>query len=375
MAFVRHTESVVFDGYYGMRNTGDDAFCLVGAHIATNRWGAKRVAFAGNNAELPVLGPNARGLYPDRSTVPGEIRLRSMASMVRSQHVVHLGGSTFMKPLTRHRDQTRLARVGAIDLRAVGVSIGPFRDGLSARAVAETLRHFKSISTRDTASAERLRDVAPDIDVTGAFDVAVLVRDLLDEPALTRAATSDSAPVIGLSLCAHEAARDQGVEIELERHRRTVDAVQRAAVDLDASVRLLVFNDHPKWGDQAITEQARAKLAPVVPVEVVQRTRDPRDLFRAVASCDAVVATRLHAAIFAYTSGVPFAVVAYQAKGRDFAQEVGLADRFVVDAAGPDPDNGAELVRELLSGDGATQPRLSVATAVQRAYAAFPDDL
>lgn len=365
------SSSVVLDGYYGMRNAGDDAFCVVGDHVARTRWGVDRLYFTGRRSDLPVSGPSVRGLTPEAVRLRGEVRARAIAAMVRSRRVVHVGGSTFMHALTRHRDQMRLARHGLITVDAVGVSVGPFTDTATASRIADSLREFRSITLRDSASAERLAELDAEISPEVAFDVAVLLRDLAGN--LPR--PSADGRVLGVSLCAHEAERGAGAEVEAQRAERTIETVRRVATSTGCSVKLLVFNDHPRWGDTGLTERAAAELAEVTRVEVVTRTNDPRTLLRETAGCHAVLATRLHHAVFAYSVEVPFAVVAYQAKGRDFAAECRLSEEVVFGASGPDPVDDAGTVSELMTHPDRRRAGRAVADALERAQHAFPEEI
>lgn len=361
---------VVLDGYYGMRNAGDDAFCVVAHRYALNAWGASRVYFTGRQSDLPVAGTEVRGLVPEKVLIKGEVRARAAVAMLRTGRVVHVGGSTFMHALTRHRDQMQLARRGLISLDAVGVSIGPFTSREAGEHIVAALREFRSVTLRDAASAERLAELDDQIAVEVAFDVGVLLADGTDLPK-----PPGDRQVLGVSLCAHEALRGEGADTEAERTSRTIDTVRRVAASTDCVIKLMVFNDHPKWGDTTLTERAAAELSDVAPVHIVTRTRDPRSLLTETATCDAVLATRLHHAVFAFSAGVPFALTAYQTKGSDFATEVGLADTLTFGASGPNPASDWEVITQLLCDPALLRARLSVVDAVARARRAFPSEI
>lgn len=361
---------MVFDGYYGMRNTGDDAFCVVAADVARSRWNAHTLSFLAPQSVLPPLPGPVRGIFPEPPRFRGHGRLGPLPAMLRARNVVHVGGSTFMKPLTRHRDQTRLARVGLLNLHAVGVSIGPFKDAANARVVERSLRLFRTVSVRDAASAQRLADMGSSIKVTRAFDVAVLLGR--SPYAVGLESSNRSRPILGVSLCAHEAKRGGDAGQEERRFVRTAALVGEVVRKTQASVRVLVFNDHPHWGDAALSERFVDLVAG--DVEVVPRSPDPAVMLAEVAACDAVLATRLHTAVFAFASGVPFGIVAYQQKGRDFAAEVRLPDELVFPADGPDPSDGSRTIVGLVEG-AVPDDLLPVEEARARANSAFPETL
>jgi polysaccharide pyruvyl transferase WcaK-like protein len=371
---VGRVREIVFDGYYGRRNTGDDAFCVVAADVAHRRWGYQRVAFVGPHSDLPALPVPARGLFPDPPRFRGHGRFAPVPAMLRSRRVVHVGGSTLTHRLTRQRDEARLARAGLVELHAVGVSIGPFANREDGREVAATLRRFASVSVRDTASLERAAEIGLAGRVTSGFDVAVLLPRVLATPDRSDRPPDDTRPpVLGVSVCPDESLRGGDAARDRRRQASVRDLVAAVAERTGATVRILVFNDHPRWGDSDVSWQLAAALDGVSTVEQVHRSRDVRHLLDAVASCDAVVGTRLHSAIFAYACGVPFALVAYQRKCDDFAAEVGLPDPLVFPAHGPDPAD-VDTVAALLDSPGADlRARLTVDEARDRADAAFPD--
>lgn len=365
--------SVVFDGYYGMRNVGDDAFCLVADEVARDRWACKQVSFIARGTDLARTDRPVHALLPERARFRGHVRSAAIPSMIRSGSVVHVGGSTFMQPLTRHRDQTLLATVGLVRLHAVAVSVGPFADIAAADGVRKILSRFASVSVRDGASQERLRELMPDLKVTLGFDVAVLLEpdesaheEWPDGPSPTRG------PVIGVTVCAHETERGGDALQERSRFERTLECVDRAAQATGALVRILVFNDHERWGDTALSLEMASRLQ--CPTEVVQRTRDPREMLAAVAGCDVVIATRLHSAIFAYASRIPFVVISYQQKGIDVAERMGLPDARVLGPWGPEPAEGAQQIVSLMSGPDQAEI-LPVEEARRLALESFPPRL
>src|SRR6185295_4009802 len=105
---------------------------------------------------------------------------------------------------------------------------------------------------------------------------------------------------------------------------RTTEMLRGLARLVDYELVMLAFNGHPRNGDIELANTLADDLAPVVPCRVVSYDDDVPSLLAAVASCDAVLAMRLHAGIFAYASGVPFALIDYHPKCREFADSVGL---------------------------------------------------
>ena len=360
--------SVTFDGYYGMRNAGDDAFCVVAARHARDTWGCQEVSFIARPSHLPALPAKVRALLPDEPRIRGHTRMAPLGPMVRHRTVVHVGGSTFMAPLTRHRDQARLSRLGCLDLHAVGVSVGPFPSDCDAAGIRQILTQFRSVSVRDSLSLQRVRDLLPEKQVRLGFDVAVLL-DPTRPPRRQEDAATRAEPLIGVTVCAHEGERGGDVQTERRRFEQTLRTVEEVARATGSRVRIFVFNDHPRWGDHLLSAEMAARLS--MPTEVVVRERDTGRLLAAVAQCDAMVATRLHSSVFAYATGVPFIAVAYQEKGVEVTDEMGVPRDLVFGADGPDPGNAVPRLLELLD-QGPAKTLLPLEEARRRARGGFP---
>ena len=60
-------DRVLFAGYYGVANTGDDVFCSVAAWGAHHKWQARRIGFLCR--EIPVLPVEADPVFRMRQPV------------------------------------------------------------------------------------------------------------------------------------------------------------------------------------------------------------------------------------------------------------------------------------------------------------------
>jgi polysaccharide pyruvyl transferase WcaK-like protein len=112
-----------------------------------------------------------------------------------------------------------------------------------------------------------------------------------------------------------------------------------------------------------------AELNTVVATTVKPYKRDIASMFSAVASCDAVLAMRLHAGVFAYATGVPFALIDYHPKCVEFGESVGLPSSLVFAGDGSDLADQAEVIAKLLTNDG--PPLLPLDTAQCMAMKGF----
>ena len=319
---------VIFTGYYGMQNYGDDLFGVISAYGAKTWW----PQFAPT-----ILGPRIAG-QTERFSVPGFISADSYASdgkagklirtlfatkeLLAGSKFVFSGGSLFSSNRSRIMDMAeRISKVNGKKFSAIGVSIGPFDSRASEAAVVSFLRCFEYVSVRDKASYALLQSYQLDAHIAVGRDLAGIA------PALagTVEKSAGETRVIGYAPC--------NIGSKPETTRR-IDDLFIATVSKQRDVRVKVFslNSHAIHGDQQRSTYVSERLrAAGVAVDVIDYARrGVLGTWRDIAACDAVVSVRLHGAITAYLSGVPFILFEYHKKCSDFLDDIGQPDAIRV---------------------------------------------
>lgn len=336
------TDSVC-DGFFGHGNVGDDAFCVV----AHSMFGAGRF-FVSDRRLVPALPV---------CWVDGATRLRRAAEVLRTRDVVHLGGSLFQRVAVRHRDQIRLAR----SIRGLSIGIGPFNSMADADPVGELLKRFDAVVVRDSRSAEYAADLG--VPVTLGFDAAVL---MLESSVPVTRPTGERA-IIGVALRPYEVLRHDDATRETRREQRVVALLTELARRTPIEVRVLSFNRHPVRGDERLAE----RLALASEGAVIRYRGAPEQMLSAVQDCDFLIAMRLHAAIFAYLSSVPFGMICYHEKNRALVADIGLDDVLVWPSDGPTIGACDAVIGSL----GKTVWQLPVPAAVDRLREALSSEV
>ena len=359
---------ILFCGYYGHQNAGDDTFNAVSVWGAERFWDVRGCALLCQR--LPTLPCSATAALPARSRFKGHAHLAAIAAAVRRGDVVYAGGST-LHAAPGCRDfsfyHAWLNRARRCRLAAIGVSIGPFNNPRERRALKDFLSRFSFLGLRDRRSFDLARDLGLGDRSRLTFDLAGLLPELrgLPPPAVeTR---------IGVTLCRYESivGGDARVErLRLERIYRTLAGLARELGD--AVFRFYVFNSHPEKGDERITRAMARRLADKgCRCEVVLYGGDPVALWSDVASCRLLIGTRLHSAVFAYMAGVPFLLSEYHPKCGDFLSTVGYRGPVRAPAEFLPPARAVAAALSLLSGDAAYLPRLHPREAARRARLNF----
>jgi polysaccharide pyruvyl transferase WcaK-like protein len=319
---------MLLDGYYGMHNTGDDAFCVVGSWLAATSWGVDDLTLMAES--LPVLPYEARAALAGSGRFRGHRRARAAYATLRARRVVHLGGST-MRRLNRHRrDQLAMLRTGAIRVEARAVSIGPFRSAADSRGIRDFLSRCDYISVRDDASVNRANEIG--LDVVAGFDAAVLL-GRIPWAAGDVDVSRGMEPVLAVSVCPVESSTGEGDPALEERRTLLLAEALRQVASQGVRIRFIVMNGHPRRGDERVTRRVAESIAAAEPnasVDVVAYDGDVRSVVSALRSADALLGMRLHSGILAYSLGLPFMLVDQHPKCGDFAASVALSKERLI---------------------------------------------
>src|SRR5690554_6876347 len=119
---------LLFTGYYGQLNTGDDAFIEVASWGAEKYWHKTNNIFLAKQENLPFTNKKIKG-YP--FSIPKTYRLQSRILLSSTNYLISAGGSTIHSKLEANNIK-RLAveskiKGSKIKIGGIGVSIGPFK--------------------------------------------------------------------------------------------------------------------------------------------------------------------------------------------------------------------------------------------------------
>lgn len=311
-------------GYYGWLNYGDDLFvAAVCLGYARFRPDSRVKICAPNLASIQNVGfvlPAWTLRFYSRAGRVGQF-LRLLAFIgggIWADHVLFGGGSVFSSDMSAiwRAVLPRLQKNGR-RMAAVGVSLGPYRNEQDRRYFTGLLNGFDCIAVRDRASFELAGQMGLSARVVEGADLAGCYAALRYDQTAARGAA------IGVSLCNLENVPHAEREAVRRASHIMIEAVGRVASERRAPVRLFVLNAHPVLGDHALMHDAARELARKgVTVDTFVH-HDSAATWQALAACAAIVSVRLHAAVTAYLSSVPFVLLEYHRKCTDFLDDVG----------------------------------------------------
>jgi polysaccharide pyruvyl transferase WcaK-like protein len=150
--------------------------------------------------------------------------------------------------------------------------------------------------------------------------------------------SADARPVLGISVCHFERLMGGDTAVEARRNAALCDGLERFLRHEPMAVRIFCLNTHPRWGDAVFSQELAQRLSGLgVEVECISARDNMLGCWRGLASCRAVLSARLHGAITAYVSGVPFALVEYHRKCADFLDDIGQPAELRIAADCDDP--------------------------------------
>lgn len=311
---------ILFTGYYGHKNTGDDAFIEVTAWGAKKYWDKTNNRFLATKSSLPNTITSIKG-YPFE--LRRSYRFQNSLLLYNTNAFVYSGGSTIHSKLSqssiRYKAIKRKEQYKNIRLGAIGVSIGPFKSSNDEKAVQHYLKQMDFLALRDEASYNYAKSIDLPFEPVNAFDLAALLPNVYDYDFKK---TKNEVKTIGISVCRYESIiKSNNLEHEKKRNKMMIELIKELDKQEDIHFKFYVINGHSRVGDLDLTMETIQKSNPKS-FELCKYNSSTQQTWESIASCDFIISTRLHAAIFACFANVPFMLNEYHRKCTDFLDNV-----------------------------------------------------
>jgi polysaccharide pyruvyl transferase CsaB len=284
---------ILIAGYYGYRNWGDEGSLATLLQVLPRE---SVCALSGDPAFTEVT-------YGIRALPRMEIR--TVRRAVRESDALILGGGSLLQDATSLRSLLYYLALIRWGLRAhgrvllVGQGIGPLRRRIGRRLTARLLRRVPFLSVRDADSARLLESLG----VAGATVDADLTWALAPQPA--HMALAADARWVGLAPRCWQDAPVQQAFADLCR-RLHADGYRALLIPMQESQ------------DRALCEAIAAETG----AHTLPPPQRPAQLLGTIAQLEAMIAMRLHGAIFAASAGVPVLCVSYDPKVDALAEQI-----------------------------------------------------
>lgn len=313
--------TAILRGYYGMLNTGDDAFLAVTAWAVQKFFHAENI-FACTHRISKLLSTKVEPLY----LFPRLRKLRwlnwgpEILGLRKAKYLIWGGGSIIHGESLSTSYCQMIDRATAATSFAAGVSIGPFPNVRAESSAARFLKRLAFVGVRDQISYERAINIAPDANIKLTFDLAPLLIQAIGD-------NFCESPVqpkgLGVALCNYE--RFVGGDISQETRRLAIvaEAIRKSAdAGVIDSVVLIDFNGHPRYGDYLLHIELAHRLGGLVPVEHFRYCENPAVAMKRIGMLRGMIAMRLHAAVFAFCNSIPTVILCYHEKCNEWARMI-----------------------------------------------------
>lgn len=340
---------IVFEGFYGFKNAGDDAFIEVSSWGSEKYWSCQNNVFLGAAIPKTIHQINKKQILP---SLKGFDRLNLLAHLTNSDYFISSGGSTLSelpyhsnKAISNHFKKIKKP----LKSGAIGVSIGPFKNSQDEKDVITYLKSLEFLSVRDYRSFEFVMSLKLPYNPINAFDLAALLPLVYKNTIKIPKKNIKSHNVIGISICNYESYKKGDINKEKKRNFFFKELIELIAKNTTAHFKVFIINGNSLFGDQLTTEQL-IKNIDKNRVSIVPYLNNVSETWKEINGCDLMISTRLHASIFACYSDIPFFLIEYHKKCSDFLSDVGQDVNYRIYDAEITPKEVLLKINEIFNG-------------------------
>jgi len=345
-------------GYYGMRNSGDDALMLASVEGAKQTFGSNQVTVNANRQYSLVKQLDLQGQGP--MLFRGHQRIANYKQAFDAQKIIFGGGSVLHSSKDIAQKCHMISLCGKKSSYAVGVGIEAFKTASDEKQCIKFLNKCHFVGVRDAQSYEIAKSIAPNANVALTFDLAPSLLHYFGH-----SIQSIDRRGVAFNFCqqATNAFGQTDALNERARVRKAVKLITAVWETTREDVYLMELNDHGVLGDNLIHDQIISKLPSYVPIKRIRYTINPLRMLQSIAMFKAVVGMRLHAAIYAYMMNTPFVSLQYHSKCKQWSKQIGMAQDYQFDANEYETERVLGTINKLVVGQ-CIAPTLPVEQAI-----------
>lgn len=353
------TRRIVISGYYGFRNSGDEAV-LKSILFALAEEGEREGV---NIVPVVLSGDPAWTMEMYGVEAVHRMRLGEVFGALRRSDGLISGGGSLLQDATGaatipyYTGVIKLAQLLRKPTFIYAQGIGPVNRRWMDRLIRGVMRRSAYVSVRDAESAELL----------GRMGVSRDRIDVVPDPVMALP-LAGSAASGGVGAAGAEPAPLPVVGVSLRHWRKDGADLARAAAALGAlarsrAVRLRFLPFHtPSDAEASRWVMERMGDLGQSMAEIASPGDDPQAMLLEVSQCDALFGMRLHALIYAANQSVPLAGLSYDPKIDQFLNRLGL--KAVGTTESLDPQTFAAAIGDLL--DDPAKWRAEHGAAIER---------
>lgn len=351
---------VLLRGYYGYKNSGDDAlFYTIVQKLSVQ-----------TNVLVTTLSKGTLE-YPEDTYV--EFKNPSIKNILKGilkSDVIVFGGGSQLQDYGKMRLQlsilktyTMISLMKMLNRRVVylGVSIGPLETSLGKVLGKLILKKTDFIVVRDQSSFDYLKkEKINQKKIRLVPDLAINLIDSINTRNIRK--NGSKKMILGVNLLPFFGT----VKNDKDKENRLVETVANSINKIveennNIEIRLFSFQEDEELNDYDILKSLNEKLTS--PATIIRYQPNPIYVLEEVSKCDRFAGMRLHSSIFSYASEVPQLILSYHPKCKGFGESVGYRAENVVDTATLSSDTFTAKLRELIEQPEAFNPAIPVSAS------------
>ncbi|MEF8729723.1 MAG: polysaccharide pyruvyl transferase family protein [Accumulibacter sp.] len=365
-------------GWFGHKNSGDDALLVMTIDF---------LASVGVPVRPVLVVPSYGQLPPLPIRVDEKLRhrryrvytvLKAVLETLRSDVLFFGGGSVIgdlnlnmLGALYAKYLMCLAARIKGIPIIFSALGVGPLKTKRGMSLARKILNLADIVEARDANSVALCQELGVKTNIIRSFDPTVLFPIRYGQELNSESRKPEELPTIGIALsnALSSITLDKTSSERLLRLKSVIEALKDVATRQRFRVAVIQMCDDDKYGDSSLCKIISDSLSGACEVVQMPYLKNPIEMMFQFSKLKGVIAERLHAAIYAYTLGVRFAIMPSHVKTESFARDVGLDEKFIISTF----STRAEImsaIKMLIEGDKACIPSLSVIQAQELAIVA-----
>jgi polysaccharide pyruvyl transferase WcaK-like protein len=342
---------ILFGGYYGMKNYGDDLFGLVASKGSSLFWpdidtalACPPIASVESQYSVPKWVP--RNIYSSVGYAGKALRFSFLTrGAIHTDKFIFFGGSLFSSSGSKAFDAIiKNNSRRKCFFSGIGISIGPFNSIKSEKKTIEQLKSFEYLALRDVYSYNLLNSYNIECKCVLSADPVGLM------PALgyvkTTINTNKKVKKIGFSPCYLSNNANES-KIFCDAFVRSVKTINSK---IDIEVEIINLNSHVKLGDYQLCKYVFEEL---LKLQISCTFTDYSSIgvestWKVISLLDMYVSMRLHGALTAFINSVPFLLYEYHEKCSNFLDDIGQSADFRIRSASYSCDHLESIIYHLI---------------------------
>lgn len=348
-------KKILVRGYYGFRNTGDDAliYSILQSlmHIPNSNFNVLTRA----EVHKPKALKNIKFIYPSNKNL--------WVQLLKADTLIFGGGSQLqdygkLRMVIGMLKRYLIVKVMKLRRKKViflGVSIGPIETKIGKIISKLTLNNSDFIAVRDNSSMDQLNKMSINREkIMLTPDLAITLKQNIEVPI-----RNEKELVIGVNLLPFYSIIKNQIDIENNLIINLANGLNNLNLkENNLKIKLFSFQDNTTINDFEILEKLSQRLE--VEHTLYKYQENPLDTLEEIATCNRFIGMRLHSSIFSYIGEVPQIVLSYHPKCEGFAKSVGYSHEAILKLTELESNELFQKIQDLVKNPNDYTPTVSV---------------